>query len=260
MLSFFKLLIAFYMVVDDVQGGKLCALCGSPYELPKRWDYPVDSDVTPWKTCQDVFLEMGSMDIYDSMCPIMQQSYKDVCCNEQLPTGWAVHQTPGPKMIEKGTEPVCKICGDDKYPGEPSKVISARYVGAYSCGELYHRGGEGLIPGFMCGPLQDYAFQKCECGPFNPEISTLASESTTASVSHGPSTAFIIATSAPELTTATPSPVPSAASSSASGRKVPLAINGKDQFKSRDFTTQGQHGQQRGLRRTMLYNDLPVDT
>jgi hypothetical protein len=248
MLSFWKILIAFLMVVDDVQGGQFCALCGSAYEFPKRWDYPVDSDVTPWKTCQDVFFEMGSMDIYDSMCPIMQQRYKDVCCNEQLPTGWAVHKMPAPKMIEKGTEPVCKLCGDDEYPGIPGKSISARYVGVYSCGELYHRGKKGLTPGFMCGPLQDYAFQKCGCGKFNPKIATSAPEPTTASASPEPSA------------TVPPSPVPSAASSSASGRKVPPASNGKDQWKTRDFTTEGQHGQQRGLRRTMSYDDLPVDS
>lgn len=63
----------------------------------------------------------------------------------------------------------CAICGNrDEYPGDIGRVISARYVGTYTCGQLYFRGLENKIPGFMCGPLQDYIYEPCKCDPSNP--------------------------------------------------------------------------------------------
>jgi hypothetical protein len=63
----------------------------------------------------------------------------------------------------------CPICGrKDEYPGNVDKYIVARYVGSYTCGQLFYRGLDDKIPGFMCGPLQDYAYEPCQCGPSNP--------------------------------------------------------------------------------------------
>ena len=54
-------------------------------------------------------------------------------------------------------EPECPICGTYEYPGNPDEYIQARYVGEFSCGQFYDRGLHGLIPAFMCGPLQNFA-------------------------------------------------------------------------------------------------------
>jgi hypothetical protein len=63
----------------------------------------------------------------------------------------------------------CPICGrEDEYPGAVDKYIAARYVGTYTCAQLYFRGLDEEIPGFMCGPLQDYAYEPCKCSPSHP--------------------------------------------------------------------------------------------
>lgn len=273
---------AFGNVTVLVECTQICPLCGSPYDLPQRWNYPVDKSAIPFKTCQDVFFDMGAMDVFDPLCSEMQDSYKDVCCNIRLPPGWESVQTPSPQAADKGTEPTCLICGDSEYPGIPGKFISARYVGSYSCGDFFHRGKNGLIPGFMCGPLQDYAYDKCGCGPFNPNKNTFVPELTSAPVSSFSTSVTTApeATVAPQSTylfdppsvapVATPTfvasfsvdaPVVSLATPTlpTSGRKIPEESMGKDDFKIVDFTTNEQ-GVRRGLRRTMSHEKLPSDS
>jgi hypothetical protein len=42
------------------------------------------------------------------------------------------------------------------------------YCVAYLLDTLFERGFHGLIPNFMCGPLQDFAYSVCGCGIHNP--------------------------------------------------------------------------------------------
>ena len=44
----------------------------------------------------------------------------------------------------------------------------ARYVGEYTCGQLFTRGFHGMTPGYMCGALQDFSYMACGCGQYNP--------------------------------------------------------------------------------------------
>lgn len=69
-----------------------------------------------------------------------------------------------------GPEPVCPICRTNEFPGIPSGFIVARYVGEYTCEQLYGRGLHGMIPNYMCGPLQDFAQPVCGCGIYNPRL------------------------------------------------------------------------------------------
>jgi len=55
-----------------------------------------------------------------------------------------------------------------EYPGIPQAIVVARYVGQFTCHQLYGRGLHGMIPNYMCGPLQDFAKIVCGCGPYNP--------------------------------------------------------------------------------------------
>lgn len=68
-----------------------------------------------------------------------------------------------------GDEPICPICGTMEYPGIPQAFIVARYVGEYTCDQLYGRGLNGMTPDYMCGPLQDFAKPICGCGQYNPK-------------------------------------------------------------------------------------------
>jgi len=55
------------------------------------------------------------------------------------------------------------------YPEVPRYIFSTRYLGTYSCAEYYDRGLHGLIPAYLCGPLQDYAEEHCGCIGYNPD-------------------------------------------------------------------------------------------
>jgi hypothetical protein len=147
-LSFITLFIAL-MLLNVSEAGNICPLCGSVFNVPKRWDYPVSK--SPYTTCRDIYFELGAMSITNNQCHPKQKKYQAVCCNDDIPPGWDVPPTPSPVSSETGNEPMCRICKTGEYPGKPNTFISARYVGSYTCGALYHRGRDGLIPGFMCG-------------------------------------------------------------------------------------------------------------
>lgn len=139
--SIFKWLLVAATFFVSVDAGLICPLCGSAYKFPTRWDYPVGGG----KTCRHIFFEMAYMQILDARCSPQQEKYKSVCCDAELPPGSSPQQTPqtpgggGPR----GNEPGCAICPGGVYPGSPNVFISARYVGTYSCGTLYHRGNNG---------------------------------------------------------------------------------------------------------------------
>ena len=92
---------------------------------------------------------------------------RDACCNAAtpaLPSAAApVSNTPAAYSGPVGNEGICNICKDGSYPGNPYAFIVARYVGEYTCDQLYGRGLHGMIPNYMCGPLQDFAQSVCGC-------------------------------------------------------------------------------------------------
>jgi len=48
-------------------------------------------------------------------------------------------------------------------------TFSTRYLGTFNCAEYYDRGRHGLVPAYLCGPLQKYAEKHCGCGGYNPD-------------------------------------------------------------------------------------------
>ncbi|CAJ1959868.1 unnamed protein product [Cylindrotheca closterium] len=158
----FQFLIGLLIVVT-IQAGLICPLCGSANKVPTRWDHVVSQ--SPLKTCRSIYFELAMRPINHPTCAPMQQQYQATCCNA------APAPAPAPAPVpsgESGGHPYCRICRNDDFPGNPEVMISARYVGTYSCGTLYHRGKNGQIPGFMCGPLQDRIYEKCGCGQTPP--------------------------------------------------------------------------------------------
>ena len=164
LLKHLELLVGFLLLVY-ARAGNICPLCGDIYSYPKRWDFVVDTNTG--KNCRAVYFEAAAVPPGHESCSEYQEKYKAVCCDDQIPDGWNGSPTPAPEP-ETGTEPECLICGTNEYPGIPNTIITARYVGTYSCGTLFHRGKNGFIPGFMCAPLQNYAYQVCGCGEHNP--------------------------------------------------------------------------------------------
>lgn len=142
----FQLLIGLSLFVA-IQAGLICPLCGSVNKVPTRWDHVVSN--SPFKTCRTVYFELAMRQINDPTCAPTQQQYQATCCNDHGPP--PTPPAPAPTPISNSGNPYCRICRNDDYPGFPNEMISARYVGTYSCGTLFHRGKNGQIPGFMCG-------------------------------------------------------------------------------------------------------------
>ncbi|CAJ1959869.1 unnamed protein product [Cylindrotheca closterium] len=148
-------------ILACIQAGLICPLCGSVSKVPTRWDHVVSR--SPYKTCRTVYFELAMRPINHPTCAPMQRQYQAACCNA------APAPAPAPiPAASSGGHPYCRICGNDDYPGNPNAMISARYVGTYSCHSLFQRGKNGQIPGFMCGPLQDRIHNKCGCGQKPP--------------------------------------------------------------------------------------------
>jgi hypothetical protein len=145
---------------------EICPLCETPADLPKRWNFRLQDG----RTCRDVYLALGSLDANDSVCQTDKQVAQELCCSVEEPEPFSVPPTLAPVYNGPfGNEPDCPICGTGEYPGIPTAFIVARYVGEYTCAQLYHRGLNGMTPNFMCGPLQDFAEPVCGCGGYNPK-------------------------------------------------------------------------------------------
>jgi hypothetical protein len=143
---------------------ELCPLCSSVTVLPINLGYVLDPNQNPPYKCYDAWYDLAQLVTTDAQCAPLQDQYRALCCtNSAAPPNTPSNPNP-PAFSESGDQPMCRICKDDDYPGNPQHVITARYVGTYNCGSLYNRGRNGLIPGFMCGPLQDFAHSVCQCG------------------------------------------------------------------------------------------------
>jgi hypothetical protein len=107
----------------------------------------------------------------DTFSASVKSKYQYSCCNPNANVGSSsASSTPRlPAYVGSiGTEPDCPICGTAEYPGRPNQLIVARYVGEYTCSQLFSRGFHGMTPGYMCGALQDFAYMPCGCGQYNP--------------------------------------------------------------------------------------------
>jgi hypothetical protein len=133
---------------------QICPLCATALIIPRRFQYYVAQG----KTCLNVYVDIAPLNPSSSQCRSQQTAYRELCCGAtNPPVRFSAPTGPPPYNGPEGNEPDCPICGTTEYPGLPTAFIRARYVGDYSCAQLYNRGLHGLIPNFMCGPLQDYA-------------------------------------------------------------------------------------------------------
>ena len=151
---------------------------------PNRWNFGVldrcvcRSTGYGQKSCSLVFPGSslcvshfpGSLSPYECFSSTLKSKYQNKCCNPNASVGGGTTSTPRLPAYSGpiGTNRDCPICGTREYPGRPNQLIVARYVGEHTCGELFGRGFHGVIDGYMCGSLQDFAYQACGCGPYNP--------------------------------------------------------------------------------------------
>ena len=134
-----------------------CYLCeGSTLPPPQRQSVtPPGSDMM----CLDIYT--NSLSLGPSLCATEKSSFQDYCCGIATNGGGGEDDGPscysGISGIGIGNEPVCLLCGTYEPPGIPLSSIQMRYIGDFTCGQLYDRGLNGFILASMCGPLQDFA-------------------------------------------------------------------------------------------------------
>jgi len=155
------LLISIVVALISSASAAQCFLCSSASQLPVRWDYTFSNG----KKCRDYYVALSKVQIGSSTCTNGRSLARAACCNAATPsrpsattsTGSSTGTYNGPR----GNEPVCNICRTTEYPGLPSAMMIIRYVGGFTCSEFYHRGRNGMIPDYMCGPTQDFAQTVC---------------------------------------------------------------------------------------------------
>lgn len=162
--TFLVLLLSLLAVPVYSQRNQFCPLCATQADLPARWDYRLSDG----RTCRDVYLYLAGISPSNAMCQTTKNMAQQPCCSAAAPGGNA-SPTPPAYSGPVGNEPVCPICRTMEYPGNPQAFLVARYVGEFTCHQLYGRGLNGMIPNYMCGPLQDFAKTVCGCGQFNPK-------------------------------------------------------------------------------------------
>ena len=119
----------------------LCPLCETPAHLPKRWEFRLEDG----RTCRDVYLALGAIsNPNDDTCIDEKEENQELCCGDEEPEPFEFPPTDAPAYSGPfGDEPDCPICGTMEYPGIPNAFIVARYVGEFTCDQLYHRGLHG---------------------------------------------------------------------------------------------------------------------
>jgi len=106
-------------------------------------------------------------------CQSLKTQYRTACCdNDYFPPEVAQAPTPAPFIkLPQGSEPVCNVCKDGRYPGIPSTVLAILDVpGNPTCGSLYEMGLKGLILDRLCQPIQKYRYLDCGCNLDGPVV------------------------------------------------------------------------------------------
>ena len=141
----------FLSLVQAIHAEDICPLCESEGTIPVRMEYHVGGG----ETCLTKYLSIAELDPNSQACRSQQSTYREMCCGDDEPP--SIPSAPPVYSGPTGNEPLCPICRTMEYPGIPSAIVNARYVGDFSCSQLYDRGMHGLISWNMCPSLQDFA-------------------------------------------------------------------------------------------------------
>lgn len=157
--TFCCLLLAAFLVTASAD----CELCDRGLPDLKRPYFRVDPYGT---TCvlkaYNLYVEFDSK---SEKCAWEQIKYREMCCGqkkpseiEQVPT-----QPPGAAIPRTGDYPVCDVCWNKVFPGNPSMVINMLNLGVGSCKQYFEVGRAGMIVPQLCDTLQSFAYGPCGC-------------------------------------------------------------------------------------------------
>jgi len=150
----------------------LCCLCsGCGRAVDGRGSQVISSS---GRTCNTMALKMADKTKFrvgSTKCKRFQDRFRNKCCNSsyrfvpKLTINKTTKNVPQ-KNYGKGSEPVCHVCHNGKFPRRPNTVTAVLYMpGKYTCKDLYYMGRAGKILDRLCNPLQDYFQQPCGCDP-----------------------------------------------------------------------------------------------
>ena len=118
-------------------------------------------------------LHKTNINIHGKHSSKAQQYVSSCCCQEdgsipeQCEAGGTNEQASYKEVEVTGDYEQCYICDYTPYlyPGNPQNAMQVRYLGDYSCSELFTIGLQGKIPNYLCLPMQadDLLQETCGC-------------------------------------------------------------------------------------------------
>ena len=142
----------------------LCEHCKDP--VSGRGNLHIDQKLTCDLAFNYLFDEKSDLRLAYS-CSTLQERFRDSCCNETSnPRPVEQEQEPdeGPTAnMSRGPYQTCELCSNKNYPKKAHNFIAVLYHGTRTCGKLWEEGQTGNLDDKLCNPLQDFAFDVCDC-------------------------------------------------------------------------------------------------
>lgn len=138
----------------------ICMLCEEGVYGLKYPDAVIKSDGT---TCTNMAVDVAvDYEEGSTQCTQHIKAWREICCGDTRPIDVEItdvfDEYPDIDSIQTvGPYQKCDVCRDGDYPSTTSMVITMLYVGSGSCAQYWKVGQQGLIPDYLCDPLQYFA-------------------------------------------------------------------------------------------------------
>lgn len=123
----------------------------------------IESDGT---TCSSKALRMAvDMKPNTDECNQEIDEWRSACCGRTPPKAVDLNLAPAGIVRKLGPNSRCGVCHNGDKPSR-NNVLSVLYIGAGSCKQFEMAGQQGLIPDYLCDPIQFFSYEPCGCGEF----------------------------------------------------------------------------------------------
>ena len=141
----------------------LCMLCEHGIQ-EILWPITIiESDGT---TCSTKALDMAvNMKPNTEQCNKEIDEWRSECCGRTPPKAVDLDLAPAGIVRKLGPNNRCGVCHNGDKPSR-NNVLSVLYIGAGSCKQFEMAGQQGLIPDYLCDPIQFFSYEPCGCGEF----------------------------------------------------------------------------------------------
>ena len=152
------------LFVNCAHSEELCMLCKEGLD---QMAWPITVIENDGTTCSSKALKMAkSMQPESSQCTAQQAQWRGECCGRTPPTSVEMEPAaPLPEIRKIGNNNRCGVCWNGDAPTK-NNVMTVLYLGSASCDQYEMMGQQGLIPDYLCDPIQFFAYEVCGCGEF----------------------------------------------------------------------------------------------